>query len=113
MPDTTHDPRAWVAPLTTTLVTVPAGLVALLVGGFTPMVCDSCVGPAGDRFEASFGPAWTILWVGLTLALITLIASWAAPWQLRNASLRLTLALAAPATVVVTFVAFMSLVDWP
>ncbi|MEW2066925.1 hypothetical protein [Streptomyces sp. NPDC007346] len=113
MPDTTRDPRAWIAPLISTLVTLPMGLIALFIGGLTPMACDSCNGAEADRFDASFAPAWTVLCVGLLLALILLIASWAAPWQLRNAARRVGLALAAPATVVVTFVAFMALVDWP
>ncbi|MGW8490971.1 hypothetical protein [Streptomyces sp. NPDC055886] len=45
--------------------------------------------------------------------LAVLIASWAVPHRLRHAARRFVLALAAPATVVVTFVAFMALVDWP
>ncbi|MFD3976559.1 hypothetical protein [Streptomyces cyaneofuscatus] len=113
MPDTARDPRAWIAPLITTIVTLPMALVALFIGGLTPMACDSCDGTAADRFDASFGPAWTVLLVGLLLTLMALIASWATPWQLRNAGPRVGLALAAPATVVVTFVAFMALVDWP
>ncbi|MFE7484559.1 hypothetical protein [Streptomyces sp. NPDC057552] len=113
MRDITRDPRGWIAPLTATLVTVPAGFIALLFGGLTPMACDACNGAAADRFDASFGPAWTVLWVGLLIALMVLIAGWTTPWQVRNASRRLALALTAPATVLVTFVAFMALVDWP
>lgn len=107
------DPRAWVAPLISTIVTLPMGLVALFIGGLTPMACDSCNGAAADRFDASFTTAWTVLWIGLVLALIVLIAAWAVPHQVRNAARRVGLALAAPGTVVVTFVAFMALVDWP
>ncbi|MET7505289.1 hypothetical protein [Streptomyces microflavus] len=113
MPDTARDPRAWIAPLITTIVTLPMALIALFVGGLTPMACDSCNGVAADRFDASFGPAWTVLLVGLLLTLMALIASWATPWQLRNVARRVGLALAAPTTLVVTFVAFMALVDWP
>lgn len=113
MPDTARDPRAWIAPLITTIVTLPMALIALFVGGLTPMACDSCNGAAADRFDASFGPAWTVLLVGLLLPLMALIASWATPWQLRNVARRVGLALAAPTTLVVTFVAFMALVDWP
>ncbi|MFD5939104.1 MULTISPECIES: hypothetical protein [Streptomyces] len=83
------DPRAWVAPLISTLLTLPMGLVALFVGGLTPMACDSCDGAAADRFDASF------------------------THRIRHAARRVGLALTAPATVVVTFVAFMALVDWP
>lgn len=107
------DPRAWVAPLISTIVTLPMGLVALFIGGLTPMACDSCNGAAADRFDASFTTAWTVLCIGLILALIVLVAAWAVPHQLRNSARRVGLALTAPATVVVAFVAFMALVDWP
>ncbi|MET9708261.1 hypothetical protein [Streptomyces griseus] len=107
------DPRAWVAPLISTLLTLPMGLVALFVGGLTPMACDSCDGAAADRFDASFTTAWTVLWIGLVHALIVVAASWAVPHRIRHAARRVGLALTAPATVVVTFVAFMALVDWP
>ncbi|MBT2900029.1 hypothetical protein [Streptomyces sp. McG3] len=111
----THAPdrRAWVAPLISTLATLPMGLVALFIGGLTPMACDSCNGAAADRFDASFTTAWTVLWIGLILALIVLIATWAVPHQLRYAARRVGLALTAPTVVGVTFVAFMALVDWP
>ncbi|MFG3409919.1 hypothetical protein [Streptomyces sp. NPDC048142] len=109
----TPGPRAWIAPLVSTVVTLPMGLLALLFGGLSPMACDSCNGAAADRFDASFTTAWTVLWIGLLLALIPLIASWAVPHQVRYAARRVGLALAAPTTVVVTFVAFMALVDWP
>ncbi|MFH9744938.1 hypothetical protein ACH4MN_10880 [Streptomyces anulatus] len=107
------DPRAWVAPLISTIVTLPMGLVALFIGGLTPMACDSCNGAAADRFDASFTTAWTVLWIGLILALIVLVAAWAVPHQLRYAARRVGLALTAPTVVGVTFVAFMALVDWP
>ncbi|MFI7327509.1 hypothetical protein ACIBQ3_23085 [Streptomyces rubiginosohelvolus] len=96
-----------------TVVTLPLGLIALFIGRLTPMACDSCNGAAADRFGASFTVAWTVLRVGLLVALAVLIASWAVPHQLRCAARRVALALAAPATLVVTFVAFMALVDWP
>ncbi len=112
-PDETPDPRAWVAPLISTVVTLPLGLIALFIGGLTPMACDSCNGAAADRFDASFTAAWTVLWIGLLIALIVLIASWAVPRQVFDAARRTGLAIAAPTTVAVTFVAFMALVDWP
>ncbi|MFJ6811461.1 hypothetical protein ACIQRK_36620 [Streptomyces anulatus] len=107
------DPRAWVAPLISTIVTLPTGLVALFIGGLTPMACDSCNGAAADRFDTSFTTAWTVLCIGLVLALIVLIATWAVPHQVRYAARRVGLALTAPTVVGVTFVAFMALVDWP
>ncbi|UTR82673.1 hypothetical protein [Streptomyces cavourensis] len=113
--DPAHAPdrRAWVAPLISTVVTLPAGLIALFIGGLTPMACDSCNGAAADRFDASFITAWTVLWIGLLAALVMLIASWAVPHRLRFAARRVGLSLAAPVTTMVTFVAFMALVDWP
>ncbi|MEU0161833.1 hypothetical protein ABZ154_24135 [Streptomyces sp. NPDC006261] len=113
MRDITRDPQAWIAPLISTLVTLPMGVIALTVGGLTPMACDACDGARADRFDASSGPAWTVLWVGLALALIVLLASWDTSREHRAAARRTALVLAAPATVVVTFVAFMALVDWP
>ncbi|MFI7239980.1 hypothetical protein [Streptomyces cyaneofuscatus] len=113
MRDITRDPHARIAPLVSTLVTLPMAVIALTAGGLTPMACDGCDGARADRFDASFGPAWTVLWVGLALALIVLIASWDTSREYRAAPRRTALALAAPATVVVTFVAFMALVDWP
>ncbi|MFH8881165.1 hypothetical protein [Streptomyces californicus] len=112
-PDETPGRRAWVAPLISTLVTLPMGLVALFIGGLSPMACDSCNGAAADRFDDSFAVAWTVLCVGLLIALAVLIAAWAVPHRVRHAARRVGLALSAPATVVVTFVAFMALVDWP
>ncbi|WP_371624189.1 hypothetical protein OG245_15905 [Streptomyces sp. NBC_01116] len=112
-PARTRDPRAWVAPLFSTLVTLPTGLVALFFGGLSPMACDSCDGAVADGFHDSFMTAWTVLCIGLVLALIVLIATWAIPHQLRYAARRVGLALAAPTVVGVAFVAFMALVDWP
>ncbi|WP_204163065.1 hypothetical protein [Streptomyces sp. CS131] len=112
-PDETPDPRAWIAPLISSVVTVPLGLLALLYGALSPMECDSCNGAVAERFHDSWMIGWTVLWIGLLVALAVLIASWALPHQLRFAARRVGLALAAPATAGVTFVAFMALVDWP
>lgn len=87
-PARTRDPRAWVAPLFSTLVTLPTGLVALFFGGLSPMACDSCDGAVADGFHDSFMTAWTVLCIGLVLALIVLIATWAIPHQLRYAARR-------------------------
>ncbi|MFJ6516590.1 hypothetical protein ACIQMO_28895 [Streptomyces sp. NPDC091406] len=111
--DPDEDPHAWIAPLISSVVTVPLGLAALLYGALSPMECDSCNGAVAERFHDSWMIGWTVLWIGLLIALAVLIASWAVPHQLRYAARRFVLALAAPATVVVTFVAFMALVDWP
>ncbi|WP_097870918.1 hypothetical protein [Streptomyces sp. rh34] len=112
-PDETPDNHAWIAPLISSVVTVPSGLLALLYGALSPMECGSCNGAVSERFHDSFMTAWTVLCIGLILALILLIAAWAVPHQLRYAARRVGLALTAPATVMVAFVAFMALVDWP
>uniref|UniRef100_A0AAU3GY44 DUF2752 domain-containing protein n=1 Tax=Streptomyces sp. NBC_01401 TaxID=2903854 RepID=A0AAU3GY44_9ACTN len=106
-------PRAWIGPLISTLVTLPAAGFALLVGGLSPMACDSCNGARAAHFDDSFNPAWALLRVGLALSLIVLVASWALPWRQRQAATRVLLSVAAPAVVAVSLVAFMALVDWP
>lgn len=116
MPDELHDPRAphaWVAPLVSTLVTLPASGVALLYGGLSPMACDSCNGAQADRFTHSFDAGWAVLCTGLVLALAVLVAAWAVPWRQRRTATRVLLSLAAPTTVGVAVVAFAALVDWP
>ncbi|MET7731141.1 hypothetical protein ABZT02_07195 [Streptomyces sp. NPDC005402] len=117
MPDLTLDDDratgAWVAPLLSTLLTVPACLFAYLVGGLSAMACDSCSAPEADRFESSFGIAFPVLLGGLGIALFLLAAGWALPWERRNSARRVGLALAAPALVPVVYVVFAVLVDWP
>lgn len=112
-PDGTLDDHSWIAPLISSVVTVPSGLLALAYGALSPMACDSCNGAVAAGFHDSFMTAWTVLCIGLVLALIVLIATWAIPHQLRYAARRVGLALTAPTVVGVTFVAFMALVDWP
>ncbi|MFG3345231.1 hypothetical protein ACGF1Z_09205 [Streptomyces sp. NPDC048018] len=113
-----NDPDApvtggWVAPLVSTLLTLPMGLLALFFGGLSPMACDSCDGAEADRFDASFAVAFPLLWVGLLLALALLITSWALPRRRRNQPRRLGLALAAPATVVLATIVFAAILDTP
>ncbi|WP_031085084.1 hypothetical protein [Streptomyces sp. NRRL WC-3549] len=106
-------PHSWVAPLLSTLVTLPASGFALLYGGLSPMACDSCDGPQADRFTDSFDAAWAVLCTGLVLSLAVLVASWVLPWRQRHLPARILLSVAAPGTVLVAFIAFMALVDWP
>ncbi|MFE7619409.1 hypothetical protein [Streptomyces sp. NPDC057496] len=103
--------RVWIAALISTVVTLPLALLALFFGGLSPMACDSCSEPASDRFDASFGPAWTVLCCGLVLALAVLVASWVCSFRRPPAGL--FLAVLAPCTVFVTGIAFAALVDWP
>ncbi|MFK4101326.1 hypothetical protein ACI2L1_14855 [Streptomyces sp. NPDC019531] len=117
MPDLTLDDDratgAWVAPLVSTLLTLPACLLVYLVGGLSTMACDSCAGAEADRFESSFGVAFPVLLGGLGIALFLLAASWALPWERRNTARRVGFALAAPVMVPCVYVVFAALVDWP
>lgn len=117
MPDLTLDDDratgAWVAPLLSTLLTLPACLLVYVVGGLSAMACDSCAGPEADRFESSFGIAFPVLLGGLGVALFLLAAGWALPWERRNSARRVGLALAAPVMVPCVYGVFMALVDWP
>ncbi|MCX5199135.1 hypothetical protein OOK31_35505 [Streptomyces sp. NBC_00249] len=108
-----RDSRAFIAPLVSTLLTLPAAALSLFFAGISPMACDSCADEASDRFDASFGLAWPVFMVGLLLVLALLVACWALPWRGRNAARRIALALGAPGLVVLNFVVFWSLIDWP
>ncbi|MFK0232002.1 hypothetical protein [Streptomyces vinaceus] len=111
--DTSPDRRAFVAPLLSSLLTLPMGLLALFAVGLSPMACDSCGDAASDRFDASYGLAFPVFVTGLLLVLAVLVAGWALPWQRRNAARRVGFALLAPAVVVLDYVVFASIVDWP
>ncbi|MDH6452215.1 hypothetical protein M2155_004623 [Streptomyces sp. SAI-119] len=117
MPDLTLDDDratgAWVAPLVSTLLTLPACVLVYFVGGFSAMACDSCAGAEADRFESSFGVAFPVLLGGLGLALFLLAASWALPWERRSTARRVGFALAAPVLVACVYGLFTVLVDWP
>ncbi|MFB7178168.1 hypothetical protein ACFCYI_10725 [Streptomyces sp. NPDC056257] len=112
-PDTARHPRAFVAPLVSTLLTLPLAAVAFFFAGLSPMACDSCGEAASDRFHASYGMAFPVFGSGLAVVLVLLLAAWALPWQRRHAAARVWLAVIAPAAVVLDFVVFNGLVDWP
>ncbi|MCX4628344.1 MULTISPECIES: hypothetical protein [unclassified Streptomyces] len=109
--DTSRDKRAFVAPLVSTLLTLPMALVALFFAGLSPMACDSCGEAASDRFDASFGIAFPVFGAGLLLVLVLLVTSWALPWQRRNSARRITFALLAPAAVVLDYIVFAGIID--
>jgi hypothetical protein len=73
MPDLTLDDDratgAWVAPLVSTVLTLPACLAAWFFDGFSAMACDGCDGTEADRFEASYAVAFPVLLGGLGVAL--------------------------------------------
>lgn len=116
LPDTAadaRDRRAFVAPLISTLLTVPMGLLSLFSAGMSAMSCDSCSAEAADVFEASFDVAWPVFLGGLVVALIVLLTSWLLPWQRRNSGRRVVVALVAPGVVLFNAAVFYGLVDWP
>lgn len=79
-PDSTDDPgsarHTWIASLISTVVTLPLAFFALVYSMLSPMACDSCSEADAHRFDASFGPAWTVSCCGLLLSLVILVASW-------------------------------------
>ncbi|MFF2960701.1 hypothetical protein ACFVT1_17695 [Streptomyces sp. NPDC057963] len=111
VPTAPRPPRTWIASLISTVVTLPLAFFALVFGAFAPMACDSCTEPEAGRFDTSFDPAWTVLTLGLVLALITLVASWA--FSRRRPPAGLALAVLAPGVVFFAWVVFMALIDWP
>ncbi|MFD4741602.1 hypothetical protein ACFWNQ_30145 [Streptomyces virginiae] len=112
-PDTARHPRAFVAPLVATLLTLPMAAVAFFFVGLSPMACDSCGDAASDRFDASYDVAFPAFGFGLLVVLAVLFAAWPLPWQRRHAAARVWLAVVAPAAVVLDFVVFDGLVDRP
>ncbi|MFF1561157.1 hypothetical protein [Streptomyces sp. NPDC058279] len=112
-PAAARDPRAFVAPLVATLITLPLGLVALCFAGISPMACDSCNGDEAHSFDDSFAAAFTVFQAGLAVALVLLVTAWALPWQRRHAAKRVVLAALAPSAVVLAWVLFYGMVDWP
>ncbi|WP_158717924.1 hypothetical protein [Streptomyces sp. NRRL F-2664] len=57
--------------------------------------------------------AFPVFGSGLAAVLVLLLAAWALPWRRRHAAARVWLAVIAPAAVVLDFVVFNGLVDWP
>ncbi|MGW0734194.1 hypothetical protein [Streptomyces sp. NPDC002851] len=111
----TAQPRAsksWVAPLLSTLVTLPLTFFAFLYVGLSPMACDPCNGEMADRFDASWTPAFNVFRFGLLLTLALLVGSWASQSE-RHTGRRVLFALLAPLSVLVLCLAFAGMVDWP
>ncbi len=106
-------PGAWVAPLVSTLLTLPMGILSLFYAGMSPMACDSCDTQAAHAFDASFATAWPVFLCGLMLVLVLLGACWILPWERRNAARRAVLALAAPGAVLLNTAVFSALLDLP
>ncbi|MFF1924092.1 hypothetical protein ACFVW8_26405 [Streptomyces sp. NPDC058221] len=103
----------WVAPLISTVLTLPLAFFALIYGMLSPMACDSCSDAEADRFDASFGTAFTVLVCGLVVALILLVVSWCLPRRPDRAPSRGLFALLAPVAVVLDHLLFSGLLDLP
>ncbi|MEU6848067.1 hypothetical protein ABZ930_40055 [Streptomyces sp. NPDC046716] len=105
--------RQWIAPLLSTLATIPGAFFAYLFAGLSGMACDSCTDAQADRFDPSFDRAFTVFGWGLTVALLVLVTAWLLPWRERFTGWRIGLAVGAPFLVVLSGLAFGGLVDWP
>jgi cell division protein FtsW (lipid II flippase) len=105
--------RAWVSPLASSFVTLPLALCAFVYASFSSMACDSCESAESAHFEASFAVGYDLLRIVLGLSLAVLLVSWTLPWRERHAPTRWVLAVLAPCLVVIGFVLFGKLVDWP
>lgn len=110
---TSNDPGGWVAPLMSTVVTLPFAFYTMIWGMFSPMACDSCMEAEADRFEASFDIAFPVLVCGLVLALILLVVSWCLPRRPDRVAPRVLLALLAPVTVGLDLLLFIGILDTP
>ncbi|MGW6982663.1 hypothetical protein ACWGE1_25040 [Streptomyces sp. NPDC054932] len=112
-PDAPRHPRTFVAPLVSTLLTLPLAAVAFFLVGMSPMACDSCATAASDRFDTSYHVAFPVFGSGLVAVLVLLVTAWALPRQRRFATARVWFAVIAPAAVVLDFLVFYGIVDWP
>ncbi|WP_406123195.1 hypothetical protein [Streptomyces sp. NBC_00989] len=103
----------WVGPLVATVVTLPAALVAYIIGGLSPMACDACDGAEAERFTRRFDTAFTLLQVGILASVALLLVSWGLPQTEQNIARRRVFAALAPGTVVLSVILFAAMVPWP
>lgn len=113
VPAPDRDRRAFIAPLVSTLLTLPIAFLSFVYSLLSPMVCDSCDTEEGHAFAASFDIAWPVFGVGLLVGLVLLVWSWVLPWRTANAARRVGIAIAAPALLLLNVVVFRSLLDLP
>ncbi|MEU6676384.1 hypothetical protein [Streptomyces sp. NPDC046925] len=104
---------AWIGPLLSTLLTLPAAFVAFAFAALSPMACDSCTDAQSALFDPSYDTAFTVFQFGLTVPAALLLSAWALPWQQRLAARRALLAVLAPVSVLALYLLFAGLVDWP
>ncbi|MYW63598.1 hypothetical protein GTY65_05835 [Streptomyces sp. SID8379] len=105
--------RHWVAPVISSLVTLPAAFFAYVFASLMPMACDSCTEAEAARFDPSFDRAYTVFGWGLAVSLLLLVTAWLLPWQERFVARRIGFAVAAPFAVGLTYLVFMGMIDWP
>jgi hypothetical protein len=96
-----------------TVVTVPAALLAFLFAAFSSMGCDACDAMAAHRFDRSFDTGFTAFRLGLLVPLLLLTAGWTLPRREYGAGLRMASCVLAPLCVILDFVMFCALITWP
>ncbi|MGK5630324.1 hypothetical protein [Streptomyces sp. URMC 123] len=116
MHDVSPDPRArgaWIAPLLATLVTLPIAFFLTTGAMLAPMGCDPCNGADSARFSESFTVAFRVYLVGLLIPAAMLVTSWALPRRRRHTRARITLAALTPCALVLLYLLFMVMLDYP
>ncbi|MEU2925136.1 hypothetical protein ABZ636_08745 [Streptomyces sp. NPDC007251] len=103
-----RDPRAWVAPVISTVLMGVLGPAAVMFAGLSVMATDSC-GPDDCSAALNTSLSWIfgLLLVGGPLCLVALATAWALPWKRRWTVARAwTAALALVPPVGVLFLVF-------
>ncbi|MYS36293.1 hypothetical protein K388_04993 [Streptomyces sp. KhCrAH-43] len=103
--------KTWIASLISTIVTPPLALFAFGISVFGAMACDACSAAETRHFAATFNPGSIVFRCGLVLAFVMMFASWV--FTRSRPAATILLAVAAPATVFLSWALFMSVVDWP
>lgn len=115
--ETTAPDDAWanpvVAPLVSTLVTVPVAWITHFILALMPMACDSCTQEEADRFEPSFDIALWVFRSGLLVAAGLLLTACLLPAKRRFVEPRRFLAVLAPVSVVLFLLAACTFLDLP
>ncbi|CAM5522431.1 hypothetical protein SRIMHP_40410 (plasmid) [Streptomyces rimosus subsp. rimosus] len=104
---------AWIAPLVSTIVTLPIALFFFGLVGLSAMACDSCGGEEAQRYSHSVTQGVVGLLLGLVVAGVFLAVSWVLPWRQRNAARRTVFAVLAPCILGLSCVVFFALVARP
>ncbi len=104
---------AWIAPLVSTIVTLPIALFLFGLVGLSAMACDSCGGEEAQRYSQSVMQGVVGLFLGLVVAGVFLVVSWVLPWRQRNAARRTVFAVLAPCVLGLSYVVFLALVARP